>query len=44
MKQFNILISNEANNDIKHLFDFIENNYHPPITAKKYINGLLSAI
>lgn len=44
MKQYKILISNDANKDIKHLFDFIENNYHAPLTAKKYIDGLLTAI
>lgn len=44
MKQYKILISNDANKDIKHLFDFIENNYHAPLTAKKYFRGLLSAI
>jgi hypothetical protein len=44
MKQYKILISNDANKDIKHLFDFIENNYHATLTAKKYIDGLLTAI
>jgi len=44
MKQYNILISIDANKDIKLLFDYIENIYHAPVTAKKYINGLLSAI
>ena len=28
MKQYRIIISNNANKDIKHLFDYIEKTYH----------------
>ena len=44
MKQYKIIISNNANKDIKHLFDHIEKTYHAPLTAKKYINGLFSTL
>lgn len=44
MKQYKIIFSNDANNDIKHLFDFIGKVYKAPATAKEYINGLFSTI
>ena len=44
MKHCKIIISNNANKDIKQLFDFIEKTYHAPLTAKKYINGLFTTL
>jgi plasmid stabilization system protein ParE len=42
MKVYKIIFSEEANQDIQKLFDFIHLNYQAPLTAKKYINGLFS--
>lgn len=44
MRAYKILFSEEANQDIQKLFDFIHLTYRAPLTAKRYINGLFATI
>ncbi|MBR5469691.1 MAG: type II toxin-antitoxin system RelE/ParE family toxin [Paludibacteraceae bacterium] len=40
MIKYNIFVTPEAYDDINNIYDFIYYNYHAPITAKRYIEGL----
>ncbi len=44
MKQFQIVVSEEAKSDIDNLFDFIVTEYKSELTANRYINGLENRI
>jgi plasmid stabilization system protein ParE len=44
MKAYKIIFSEEANQDIQKLFDFIHLTYRAPLTAKRYVNGLFATI
>ena len=44
MYKYNIVYSEKALNDVDNLFYFIKIECNSPITAKKYINGLLKTI
>lgn len=44
MKQFQIVVSEEAKSDIDNLFNFIVTEYKSELTANRYINGLENRI
>ena len=44
MKQFEIVFSKQANTDIQNLSNTILYQYHAPLTAFKYLQGLLDEI
>ena len=44
MKNYSIVYSEKAINDVDDLFYFINNEYQSPITAKKYIKGIINTI
>lgn len=44
MKQFQVVVSEEAKSDIDNLFDFIVTEYKSELTANRYINGLENTI
>ncbi len=44
MTQFEIVISEQANKDIQNLSDAIMFQYEAPVTAFKYVQGLLDEI
>lgn len=44
MKRFDIVFSEQANTDIQDLTDTIINQYEAPLTAFKYVQGLLNQI
>jgi len=44
MKQFEIVFSKQANTDIQNLSNTILYQYHAPLTAFKYVQGLLDEI
>ena len=44
MKNYSIVYSEKAINDVDDLFYFIKNEYQSPITAKKYIKGIINTI
>ena len=44
MKEYDIVYSEQAMNDVDDLFYFIKIECHSPITAKKYMNGIFKTI
>lgn len=44
MKTFCVEVSEDAQNDIISLIDYIENTYKAPLTAEKYLKGLYRII
>ena len=44
MKDYNIVYSEQALNDVDDLFYFIKIECHSPVTAKKYMNGIFKTI
>jgi len=44
MKHYNVIYSLEADEDINNLFEFIVFQYKAPLTAFKYVQGLLDEI
>lgn len=44
MKRFEIAFTEQAEIDIQHLTDVIINEYEAPLTAFKYVQGLLNEI
>ncbi|GAB6010661.1 type II toxin-antitoxin system RelE/ParE family toxin [Viscerimonas tarda] len=44
MNQYFIVISNEAMADIDEIVDYIHNELQEPYTARRYYDGLISAI